>query len=63
MALELSFRQEVPPHAHCIIWVKDAPKYGENSNEEVCDFIDRYVACSIPVEDGKLRDLVLLLQP
>ena len=26
------------------------------------DFIDQYISCSIPVEEGPLRDLVLLLQ-
>ena len=28
----------------------------------LCDFIDQYVSCKVPAEDGKLKDLVLLLQ-
>ena len=45
-----------------MIWVKDAPKYGVNTNAEVYDFIDQYISCAIPKDDGKLKDLVLLLQ-
>ena len=50
------------PHAHCVIWIKDAPVFGEVGNDVVCDFIDQYVSCSVPAKDGKLKDLVLLLQ-
>ena len=25
-------------HAHCLLWVKDAPRVDVNSEEEVCDF-------------------------
>ena len=46
------------PHAHRVIWVKDAPRYGVDSDEEVCEFIDQ----AIPKTESKLRDLILLLQ-
>ena len=42
-----------------MIW---APEYGVDHDSEVCDFIDQYVSCKLPKEDGKLRELVLLLQ-
>ena len=42
-----------------MIWVKDAPEYGVDHDSQVCDFIDQYVSCKLPKEDGKL---VLLLQ-
>ena len=45
-----------------MIWVKDAPEYVEDHNSVVCDFIDQYVSCKVPKEDGKLKELVLLLQ-
>ena len=45
-----------------MIWVKDAPEYGVDHDSQVCDFIDQYVSCKLPKEDGKLRELVLLLQ-
>ena len=28
----------------------------------MCDFIDQYISCEIPKEEGKLKELVLLLQ-
>ena len=53
------------PHAHCLLWVKDAPKVDENSDEEVCAFVDRYingrVPCDIP-ENQEIRSLVMKLQ-
>ena len=45
-----------------MIWVRDAPEYGEDHNSVVCNFIDQYISCKVPKEDGKLKDLVLLLQ-
>ena len=47
------------PHAHCVLW---APKYGIDSDEKVCAFIDKYKTYAIPQAEGKLKDLVLLLQ-
>ena len=29
---------------HCVLWVKDLPKFGIDS--KVCDFIDQYVSCA-----------------
>ena len=62
MVLELSFRPGGSPHAHCVLWIKDAPKYDENSSEDVCEFIDQDITCSIPEVEGKLKELVLQLQ-
>ena len=45
-----------------MIWIKDAPKFGECDDSEVCNFIDQYVSCEISKEEGKLKELVLLLQ-
>ena len=35
------------PHAHCLLWVKDAPKIGRDTNNVVCAFIDKYITASI----------------
>lgn len=59
--IRIEFQARGSPHAHCVIWVKDAPKYGVSENAEVCDFIDHYVSCAVP-KDDKLKDLVMLLQ-
>ena len=61
-AIRVEFQARGSPHAHCVLWIKDAPKYGVDSNEDICAFIDQYVSCSIPAHDSKLRDMVLLLQ-
>ena len=60
--IRIEFQARGSPHAHCVIWVKDAPKFGISSDSEVCDFIDQYISCDIPKEEGKLKELVLLLQ-
>ena len=61
-AIRIEFQARGSPHAHCIIWVKDAPKHIESPNSDVCDFIDQYVSCALPADDCKLRELVCLLQ-
>ena len=61
-AIRIEFQARGSPHAHCVIWVKGAPKYGVDHDSQVCDFIDQYVSCKLPNQDGKLRELVLLLQ-
>ena len=54
-AIRIEFQARGSPHAHTILWIKDAPKLGVNSDQEVCDFIDRYVHCDIPQEEGLAR--------
>ena len=62
---KIEFQVRGSPHAHCLLWVKDAPKVDENSDEEVCAFVDRYingrVPCDIP-ENQEIRSLVMKLQ-
>ena len=60
-AIRIEFQARGSPHAHCVIWVKDAPEFGVSNDADVCAFIDKYVSCKLP-EDGKLKELVLLLQ-
>ena len=59
--IRIEFQARGSPHAHCVIWVKDAPKYIDDDND-VCAFIDQYISCAIPGEEGKLKELVQLLQ-
>ena len=56
-AIRIEFQARGSPHAHCVIWVKDAPEYGVDHDSKVCDFIDQYVSCKLPNQDGKLREL------
>ena len=61
-AMRIEFQSRGSPHARCVLWVKDAPKYGVDSDEDVCAFIDQYVSCAIPAVDCKLKELVLMVQ-
>ena len=36
------------PHAHCLLWVKDAPKIDKDPDDVVCTFIDKYIIAVIP---------------
>ena len=36
------------PHAHCLLWVKDAPKINQHSDDDVCRFIDKYITAMMP---------------
>lgn len=36
------------PHYHMVLWVKDSPKFGESSEEEILHFIQQYVTCRLP---------------
>ena len=60
--IRIEFQTRGSPHAHCVIWIKDAPKYGVSNVSDVCEFTDQYISCAIPKEEGRLKDLVLLLQ-
>ena len=63
-AIRIKFQARGSPHAHCVIWVKDAPLFDIDDDSKVCDFIDQYIyiSCAVPKEEGKLKELVLLLQ-
>ena len=35
------------PHAHSLLWVKDAPKIDKDRDDVVCTFIDKYITAVI----------------
>ena len=41
--IKIEFQMRGSPHAHCLLWVKEAPKLDRDTDEEVCTFIDRYI--------------------
>lgn len=51
----VEFQQRGSPHIHGLFWIRDAPQYGKSSEEEVVNFVDKYVTCqndkSIAMED------------
>ena len=60
--IRIEFQARGSPHAHTLMWVKDAPKLGTSNEEEVKWFIEKYVSCSLPEDDEELRHLVESLQ-
>ena len=59
-AIRIEFQARGSPHAHTILWIKDAPKLNVDTDEDVCTFIDQYVKCNIP--DEELAQLVSKVQ-
>ena len=60
--IHIEFQARGSPHAHTLIWIKDAPKLGYADEADVKAFIDKYISCSLPDNDEELRDLVEGLQ-
>ena len=46
--IKIEFQMRGSPHAHCLLWVKDAPKIDKDPDDVVCTFIDKYVTAVIP---------------
>ena len=58
------FQQRGSPHIYCLFWVKNAPTFDENSDEEICSFIDQYITCRMPDQntDPELYDIISAVQ-
>ena len=46
--LKIKLQMRGPPHAHCLLWVKDAAKIDKDPDDVVCAFIDKYITAVIP---------------
>ena len=46
--IKTKFQMKGLPHAHCLLWVKDAPKIDKDPDDAVCAFIDKYITAVIP---------------
>ncbi len=64
IVVRIEFQSRGSPHAHCVLWVKDAPLYGVASNTDIiCAFIDQYVTCAIPGDEcSKLKQVLAVQQ-
>ena len=57
------FHQRGWPHIHMVAWVKDAPILDEDSDDEVIEFVDKYISCEMPPDtDVELHEIVSSLQ-
>ena len=46
--IKIEFQERGAPHAHCLLWVKNAPQIDVDSDEDVCSFVDKYISGRIP---------------
>ncbi|RXN36713.1 replicase helicase endonuclease [Labeo rohita] len=60
----VEFQARGSPHIHLLAWVKGAPEFENQSDQEVCDFIDRYITCHLPdpTSDPELHKIVTEVQ-
>ena len=57
------FQQRGWPHIHMVVWVQNAPRYSEDPEDEVIEFIDKYISCEVPPEsDEQLHEIVTSVQ-
>ena len=47
----VEFQQRGSPHIHMLAWIQGSPKYGENDDTEVLEYVDRVASCSADVPD------------
>ena len=63
--IKIEFQARGSPHAHCLLWVKGAPHIDIDGDEDVCQFIDKYITGVVPpecAENKKIRDLLFRLE-
>ena len=56
--VKIEFQARGSPHAHCLLWIKDAPKLKEDPPEDVEAFVRKHCTAKIPEDDEELAALV-----
>lgn len=51
----VEFQQRGSPHIHMVVWIENAPVYGQTLDASVVDFIDQYVTCK---KDENIPELI-----
>ena len=50
----IEFQQRGNEHEHGLLWIKDAPIYGKNIDNEIISFIDRYLSTNSSLLDENI---------
>lgn len=58
----VEFQQRGSPHVHCLFCIENAPQIDKNTDDEVIQFVDKYVTCELPSHDESLLDIVTSVQ-
>ncbi|CAB4033998.1 Hypothetical predicted protein, partial [Paramuricea clavata] len=53
----VEYQQKGSPHIHMLIWLENAPRFGEDSDCDVVSFIDTIITCEKPTENPALLAL------
>ena len=56
----VEFQNRGSPHIHMLVWTSDAPKYKENSDEEIEVYVDQYITADTQEKDPLMKPLVNL---
>ena len=48
--IKIRFQMCGSPHAHCLLWVQDAPKIDKDPDEVVCAFLDKCITATLPTK-------------
>ena len=43
--IRVEFQQRGSPHVHILFWIDGAPSIGSNTDDEIGNFVDKYVTC------------------
>ena len=46
--IQIESQMRGSPHAHCLLWVKDAPEIGKDPDDVVCAFTEKYITAVMP---------------
>ena len=46
--IKIEFQMRGPPHARCLLWIKNAPKIDKDPDDVVCAFIEKCITAVIP---------------
>ena len=63
--IKIEFQMRGSSHAHCLLWVDNAPKIDKDPEDVVYAFIDKYITAVIPPvvpENGHQINLMVHLQ-
>ena len=60
----VEFQARGSPHIHLLVWIKDAPEFGDDDDDKVIKFIDQYITCQMPdpSADPELHKIVSEVQ-
>ena len=59
--IKIEFQMRGSPHAHCLLWVKDASKIDKDPDDVLCSFIEKYIMAVIPPVTSQNKHQIKLM--